>query len=124
MDAETKSAIEICLRGVLAEHLPIEIRKAMDDAFELRGVAATTPEQRASLRKDIEFMREARIASQQTDEEAKEKIKDETFVRQMRIAKEAAALKIGNGILNLAILGLLVLVGLGAAITLKPGLFK
>lgn len=127
MDAETKQEIEICLRGVLAEQLPKAIRDALDEALELRGVAATTPEQRTDLRKDIEFLRNQRLAlaaANEADEEKQERLKDEAFLRDLRKAKERAAERIGNGVLNVIIAALMALAGFGAAITVKPDLFR
>lgn len=127
MDAETKQAIEVCLRGVLAEQLPRVIRDALDEALELRGVAATTPEQRTDLRKDIEFLRGQRLAmtaANEAHEEKQERLKDEAFLRDLRMVKERAAEKIGNGVLNIVIVALMALIGFGAAITVKPDLFR
>jgi hypothetical protein len=60
MDRDTREALEVCLRAVLAEELEPAIERALARNMELLGVAASTPEERAEFRKDLEAARKWR----------------------------------------------------------------
>lgn len=84
MDPDTKQAIELCLRGVLAEQLEPAIDRALERRDLLLGLP-TTPEKAEEFRKAFEFS---------------------TWLRQAYLG---AALAVGQSIIGAAFVGLLLL---------------
>jgi predicted phage tail protein len=95
MDAETRAAIEICLRGVLAEELGTAIELALERRDQALGIP-TSKEDVDAFRRNLEFS---------------------GF---MRRAFNGAALAVGQSILGAAVVGAFLL----AAIALKSDHFK